>query len=134
LYDGRPEDVGISIHFVDRGVDTGDLIELVHPPIYPTDNAEELHCLAEWLAFNRLADLLEGPRDGMPLPRTPQPSGGRTIRTRDRTPGTTSSGDSAAPWDWYGWHLDSRRQEPGDRNSILRTERLNRFIAHDLEG
>jgi methionyl-tRNA formyltransferase len=86
LYDGAPEKVGVSIHHVNKGVDTGDLIDVVRPPIHGGENAEQLYCRAEKLAINRLVALLGELAEGVELPATPQPPHGRTYRTRDRGP------------------------------------------------
>jgi len=86
LYHGAIDRIGSTIHFVDEGVDTGDIIEHVIPTIYPDDNAEKLYCRAEKLAIHRLMQLLEGLQNGVELPRRPQPPGGKQYYTRDRTP------------------------------------------------
>jgi methionyl-tRNA formyltransferase len=85
LYDRAFDRIGSTIHFVDRGVDTGDLIAHVVPPLFPNDSAETLYCRAEKAAIHRLVELLEALQAGVPLPRTPQPPGGRQYYTRDRT-------------------------------------------------
>jgi hypothetical protein len=84
LYEEAFDRIGSSIHFVDAGVDTGDLIAHVVPPIREGDNAEKLYCRAERAAIHRLVALLEALEAGEPLPRAPQPSGGRQYYTRDR--------------------------------------------------
>ncbi|PAJ79798.1 formyl transferase [Burkholderia ubonensis] len=84
LYDRAFDRIGSTIHFVDSGVDTGDIIAQVTPPLYPDDTAEKLYCRAEKAAIHRLVELLDGLRAGVPLPRTPQPPVGRQYRNRDR--------------------------------------------------
>jgi hypothetical protein len=84
LYEQAFDRIGSTIHFVDAGVDTGDLITHVVPPIQAGDNAEKLYCRAEKAAIHRLVALLEALEAGEPLPRTPQPAGGRQYHTRDR--------------------------------------------------
>lgn len=84
LYEGAFDRIGSTIHFVDAGVDTGDLITHVVPDIRAGDNAETLYCRAEKAAIHRLVELLEALEAGEPLPRTPQPPGGRQYYTRDR--------------------------------------------------
>lgn len=86
LYEGRFDRIGSTIHFVDRGVDTGDTVAHVIPPIRPDDNAEALYCRAEQLAIHYLVKLLERYERTGCLPRSPQPPGGRTFRKRDRKP------------------------------------------------
>ncbi len=86
LYAGDFDRVGSTIHFVDGGVDTGDVVARVAPPIHPGDNAESLYCRAERLAIQHLVGLLEGYERTGDLPRHPQPPGGPAFRTRDRKP------------------------------------------------
>lgn len=86
LYDGRYDRVGSTIHFVDAGVDSGDVVEVVVPEISKKDNAETLYCKAELLAIHRLVQLLEVYEKTGYLPRQQQPAGGRVFRTRDRGP------------------------------------------------
>jgi folate-dependent phosphoribosylglycinamide formyltransferase PurN len=84
LYEGKFDRIGSTIHFVDAGIDTGDIIEHVVPPLRAGDNAEKLYSRAERMAIHRLTDLLHEFEQGYPLPRHAQPAVGRTIRTRDR--------------------------------------------------
>lgn len=86
LVDGRLDRVGSTIHFVERGVDTGDIIERIVPKVDSGDQAEVLYCRAERRAVDRLVGLLRGLDRGVPLPRDPQGPGGRLYRMRDRKP------------------------------------------------
>ena len=86
LYHGAFDRIGSTIHFINAGIDTGDIIEVVVPPIYREDNAEALYCRAEKLAIHRLAELLEGWQQGQSLPRLPQAVRGRLYKTADRKP------------------------------------------------
>lgn len=85
LYEGKFDRIGSTIHFLDQGVDTGDIIEHVVPPLYPDDSPETLYCRAEKMAIHRMIELISHVEHGGSLPRVPQGCGGRTIRTRDRT-------------------------------------------------
>ena len=58
LYDARHDLIGTTIHFVDPGIDTGDIIEIVTTTVAADDNAETLYCRAELLAIERLAHWL----------------------------------------------------------------------------
>lgn len=78
--------IGTTIHFVDRGVDTGDTVAHVIPPLHPGDHAEALYCRAEKLAIHYLVWRLEQYERTGRLPRAPQPPGGRLHYTRDRKP------------------------------------------------
>jgi methionyl-tRNA formyltransferase len=90
IYHDRLDKIGSTIHFVDPGVDTGDIVEVVVPPIYPEDfqsvlkSAEVLYCRAEMLAIHRLIGWIEHYQNGGQLPRIPQNEKGRLYRTRDR--------------------------------------------------
>lgn len=82
----RFDRIGSTIHFVDAGIDTGDIIAHTVPHISPTDQAEALYCKAEKLAICRIIELLHDLEHGMSLPRVAQPYRGRLYRMRDRTP------------------------------------------------
>ncbi|HEX8149649.1 MAG TPA: formyl transferase [Pyrinomonadaceae bacterium] len=86
LYQNELDRIGSTIHFVNAGIDTGDIIEVVVPRIDPWDNAEALYCRAERLAIDRLAELLERWQQSESLPRHPQTVRGRLYLTRDRKP------------------------------------------------
>lgn len=82
----RLDRLASTIHFVDSGIDTGDIIEHVVPPARPWESAEVLYCRAERRAIHRLVELLKQLEQGHPLPRSPQASRHRLYRTRDRLP------------------------------------------------
>ena len=86
LYNGDFDHIGTSIHFVDPGVDTGDIVEVVEPALRPTDNAEALYSRAERAAIHRLVTLLDHWERGGRLPRMPQPKRGTQYNIRDRKP------------------------------------------------
>lgn len=86
LYEGNYGRIGSTLHFVNEGIDTGEIIEVVRPPIRPTDNAEKLYCKAERLAAHRLVDWLEEREAGRPIPSRPQQFRGRLCLRRDRLP------------------------------------------------
>jgi hypothetical protein len=83
---GDYDNLGATIHYVDTGVDTGDILETIPVRAQPGDTAEAVYCRAEHRAFERLCARLEELSRGRPLPRRPQPRRGRTFKTRDRTP------------------------------------------------
>lgn len=87
LYENAFDHIGSTIHFVDAGIDTGDIIDIVVPSLFPDDNAEKLYCRAEQLAIHRLIELLEAHERGIPLPRCRQGFKRRAFRNRDRHPG-----------------------------------------------
>ena len=86
LHDGAWDRIGSTIHFVDPGVDTGDILEVVVPALHKGDNAEMLYSRAELAAVHRLVTWLDHYERGGKLPRTPQPERGRQYNIRDRKP------------------------------------------------
>lgn len=86
LYEGAPDRVGSTIHFIDATIDTGDIVEVVRPPIRYGDGPEQLYCRAERRAAHRLAELLGELERGIPLNRTPQPYRRKLYLRRDRKP------------------------------------------------
>ena len=78
--------IGSTIHYVDTGIDTGNIVDRVKPSIdVQKHKAESLYCDGERLAFDRLIEILKELENGIPLPVIPQPQDtGRTFRTSDR--------------------------------------------------
>ena len=86
LTESRFDAIGSTIHFIDVGLDTGDIIEVVKPAVRPTDDAEMLYSRAERLAAQRLVELLKALESGESLPRSPQAFRGKLVLRRSRTP------------------------------------------------
>jgi methionyl-tRNA formyltransferase len=84
LYRRDFDKIGSTIHFVDVGIDTGNIVEVVVPPIHPSDNAEMLYCRAEKIAIHRLVEWLEFDERGGVLPRRAHVTRTPLNRTRDR--------------------------------------------------
>jgi len=84
--DQRFDAVGSTIHFVDVGLDTGDVIDAVRPVIRHTDDPERLYSRAERLAAQRLVGHLLALESGVELPRSPQEFRGRLVLRRHRGP------------------------------------------------
>jgi hypothetical protein len=83
---GDHDRIGATIHHVDAGIDTGDIIDIITTDVRPTDIAEHIYCRLERLAFDRLCGWLTHLERGSALPRNPQPNRGHTFKTCDRTP------------------------------------------------
>ena len=83
LYNGEPTKVGCTIHFVDKGIDTGALIAHVSPEVRPRDSELTLFWRAVKDSAAVYAELCErvgrGERFGMN-----QPGIGRLYMVRDR--------------------------------------------------
>jgi methionyl-tRNA formyltransferase len=88
---GRPDLAGATLHRVDLGLATGDLIETVRPQARPAAPAEHLYCGAHLLAIHRLAGWLEILERGGELPSAPQP----LLRRGHRPSSAGSNGDSS---------------------------------------
>jgi methionyl-tRNA formyltransferase len=43
LYRGEPEKVGVTIHFIDRGIDTGPILHQESVPVYPADSLASIY-------------------------------------------------------------------------------------------
>ena len=88
ILDRRFDAIGSTIHFVNAGLDTGDVIEVARPAIRASDDPERLYSRAERLAAQRLAELLEGYEQGIQLLCQQQAFRGRLVLRRHRTPVT----------------------------------------------
>lgn len=84
LYNGEPEKIGCTLHFIDAGIDTGDLIAHVCPEIH--DGDDELR--AFWRAVRDsaeiYAELFDRLETGERFDRK-QSGPGQLYRVRDRT-------------------------------------------------
>jgi methionyl-tRNA formyltransferase len=86
LYEGNFDQIGSTIHYVDAGIDTGDIIEVVRPAIRADDNAEKLYCRAELAAAHRLIHWLKQLSKGESVPSERQAFRGRLCLRRHRLP------------------------------------------------
>jgi methionyl-tRNA formyltransferase len=78
LYLDRP--IGATVHFIDPGIDTGDLILREPLPVYRSDTYETLNYRVAALAARLMAETLDRFRAGN-VPRQPQnPAEGQTFR------------------------------------------------------
>ena len=84
LYNGEPEQIGCTLHFLDRGIDTGPLIAHVRPEVAGDDDDElTLFWRAIRDATAAFVELLGRMEQGERFGR-PQPDKGRLYRFRDR--------------------------------------------------
>lgn len=86
VYDGHPDRVGATIHRADLGAGTGELIEVVRPPMRGDESPMRLRCLADLIAIHRLIGWLEILERGGELPSCPQPPAAAGAGVRDRGP------------------------------------------------
>lgn len=75
--------VGLTLHQVDAGVDTGDLLAHVFPPLVPTDTEATILAKCVQLGTEALIEVLTS---GAVTSGTPQAERGRLYRARDRHP------------------------------------------------
>jgi methionyl-tRNA formyltransferase len=85
LYNGDTDKLASTIHFVDEGTDTGNIVRHVPVTAKANQHPEELYCRAEKEAVLQLVELLKGVENGLQLVATGQAAEGRTYRVRDRT-------------------------------------------------
>lgn len=79
------EKIGSTIHKINVGIDTGNIIAHVRPDIDALCSAEALYCSGEMNAFNVAIELLHKLETGQPIPETAQDINiGTTYRTSDR--------------------------------------------------
>ncbi len=80
IIDGTP--AGATLHYIDEGVDTGDIIARKQVDVLPYDTGQSLYHKLESAAFDLFCEAWPSVRDGQ-APRTAQPQGGTTHRVRD---------------------------------------------------
>ncbi|MBI3011131.1 MAG: pseudaminic acid synthase [Candidatus Omnitrophica bacterium] len=80
IVEGTP--AGATLHYVDAGIDTGDIIAQRAIPVEPTDTGETLYRKLERVCMELLMATWPSIRDGT-APRHPQPSGGTAHQRRD---------------------------------------------------
>jgi hypothetical protein len=83
LYNGEPERVGCTLHYVDAGIDSGGLIAHVCPEVHPGDDELTLFWRAVRDSAGVYAELVTRLGRGERLGQ-PQPGRGRLYRVRDR--------------------------------------------------
>jgi methionyl-tRNA formyltransferase len=80
IVEGTP--AGATLHHIDAGVDTGDLIAQEQVPVASTDTGESLYAKLEEAAFRVFTGAWPQVRSGA-APRIPQPTGGTAHRRAD---------------------------------------------------
>lgn len=83
LYNGEPEKVGCTIHYIDAGIDTGRLIVHVRPPVNPGDDELTLFWRAVKESAEVYAEVLERLARGERLGQV-QAGKGRLYQVKDR--------------------------------------------------
>lgn len=80
IVDGTP--AGVSLHYIDSGIDTGDLIARREVTVEPSDTGGTLYAKLERAGVEIFRDTWPAIRAGT-APRTPQPDGGTEHRVSD---------------------------------------------------
>lgn len=74
-----------TIHYIDTGIDTGDIIETVRPIILPKDNPETLYCKAKKKAIHNLVEIIKKYQNNEHITRIPQDlHTGKQYKTEER--------------------------------------------------
>jgi len=83
LYNGEPESIGCTLHWIDAGIDTGGLIAHVSPKILHDDDELSLFWRSVQTSAGVYAELLRRVADGERFGQT-QPSKGRLYQVKQR--------------------------------------------------
>lgn len=83
LYNGEPEKIGCTIHFIDQGIDTGKLIAHVSPEVKPGDDELTLFWRAVRESADAYAELCARLANGEAVGQV-QPGKGRLYQVKDR--------------------------------------------------
>lgn len=83
LYNGEPEKVGCTLHYIDAGIDTGRLIAHVSPTVKPGDTELVLFWRAVQDSARVYAEAIDRLAHGHPL-GVVQPGKGRLYQVKDR--------------------------------------------------
>lgn len=84
LYNGEPEHVGATLHWIDDGIDTGRLLAHVRPAITPADDDRTLLWKVARDGAEAFAELLAKLESGAPI-GVRQADRGRLYQARERT-------------------------------------------------
>lgn len=84
LYNEAPQHVGVTIHYIDPGIDSGHIIRTARPSICEDDNLHTLECKVIALGTELMARTVMGFKNGK-LPGVPQWCDGKLYLSRDFT-------------------------------------------------
>jgi hypothetical protein len=83
LFNGEPDQIGCTLHFIDRGIDTGRIVAHVRPSVHEHDEELPLFWRAVQDSTAAFVELLDRIEAGEQLGQ-PQREKGRLYRVRDR--------------------------------------------------
>lgn len=113
LRDGHPEWVGVTVHYIDPGIDSGELIRTAQVPMHADDLFDHIDVRTFRLGNDLLVDSVA------------EVVGGRAMRIRQWEPGKLylkRTGYVYEPWHWY------------QVNRMLRGGLVRRYLAHRAEA
>jgi len=84
MYNNDFDKIGSTIHFINEGIDTGDIIEHCVPVITKKDTPESLYCRCDKSAIHRLAEILIRYPSVDDIPRAKQLHRYKLYKTKDR--------------------------------------------------
>ena len=107
LYNGEPEKIGCTLHYIDAGIDTGRLIAHVSPAVKPGDTELVLFWRAVQDSARVYAEAIDRLAHGHPL-GVVQPGKGRLYQVKDRGLRHEQALDAKLPTMLAGVDLPSR--------------------------
>ena len=85
LYNGELDKVAVTLHQLTSTLDGGDILDVVYPPILPSDDEDTLYTRCIHMGMDRLLEHIEKFFCGQKLSFVPQKEIGEMFRHRDRT-------------------------------------------------
>jgi methionyl-tRNA formyltransferase len=83
--EGRLHCIGVTLHYLDKGIDTGGIIAHGRPEIAPDDTLHSLGCKTIGVTADLAIRILKALHAGAELPAIPQWEGGRLFQRKDMT-------------------------------------------------
>lgn len=85
LHDGEPDKVGVTVHRLDPGIDSGPILARGRPKVMPTDGEDEIFARAVKLGADLLCRAVVREFEGTARPLTQLLAEGKEYRSVDRT-------------------------------------------------
>jgi methionyl-tRNA formyltransferase len=127
VYNGEPECIGATVHFVTLGIDDGGVVFQARPRLEITDNPSKCYEKVVGLGVQMMTAAIQLiDRDQAPEPVTPER--GRLCRARDFTPATKRRL-------WRRWE-DVMPEYVGDReprDTRVESRLVNRFVPDQVD-
>lgn len=95
IYNGEPERIGVTVHRLEAGVDSGSILATARPKIECDDSEDTLFAKCVELGANLLCEQIVREQSGTSAPQTQDLSLGREYRSVDRTLTSQRQADSA---------------------------------------